>query len=74
MKYGIMGGFIKFAFAKTAFGYMEKELPEIDMPSYKKRVLAEYKAIVGEDTRHRKYERQYVRYDDVRRGVSDRAV
>ncbi len=46
MKYGIMGGFIRFAFAKTAFGYIEKELPEIDMPSYKKRVLKEYKAIV----------------------------
>ena len=46
MKYGIIGGFIKFAFAKTAFEYIEKELPEIDMPSYKKRVLKEYKAIV----------------------------
>ena len=47
MKYGIMGGFIRFAFAKTAFGYIEKELPEIDMRSYKKRVLKEYKAIVA---------------------------
>ena len=47
MKYGIMGGFIRFAFAKTAFGYIEKELPEIDMRSYKKRVLEEYKAIVA---------------------------
>ena len=46
MKYGLLGGFIKFAFAKTAFAYVEKELPEIDMASYKKRVLAEYKAIV----------------------------
>ncbi|MBR0142669.1 MAG: L-2-amino-thiazoline-4-carboxylic acid hydrolase [Clostridia bacterium] len=46
MKYGIMGGFTRFAFAKTAFGYIEKELPEIDMPSYKKRMLKEYKAIV----------------------------
>ena len=46
MKYGIMGGFIKFAFAETAFEYIEKELPEIDLPSYKKRVLKEYKAIV----------------------------
>ena len=24
MKYGIMGGFIKLAFAKTAFDYIEK--------------------------------------------------
>ena len=47
MKYGITGGFIRFAFAKTAFGYIEKELPEIDMRSYKKRVLKEYKAIVA---------------------------
>ena len=46
MKYGITGGFIRFAFAKTAFGYIEKEIPEIDLPSYKKRVLKEYRAIV----------------------------
>ena len=46
MKYGIMGGFIKFAFAKTAFDYIEKEIPEINMASYKKRVLKEYRAIV----------------------------
>ena len=47
MKYGITGGFVRFAFAKTAFGYIEKELPEIDMRSYKKRVLKEYRAIVA---------------------------
>ncbi len=46
MKYGIMGGFVKFAFAKTAFEYIGKEIPEIDMASYKKRVLKEYRAIV----------------------------
>ena len=46
MKYGIIGGFVRFAFAKTAFGYIEKELPEIDMQSYKKQVLKEYRAIV----------------------------
>jgi len=46
MKYGIMGGFIKFAFAKTAFDYVEKEIPELDMASYKKRVQKEYRAIV----------------------------
>ena len=39
MKYGIVGGFIRSAFSKTAFGYIEKELPEIDMQSYKKRVF-----------------------------------
>lgn len=26
MKYGMIGGFIKFAFAKTAFDYIEKEI------------------------------------------------
>lgn len=46
MKYGIMGGFIQFAFAKTALDYMEKEFPDMDMVSYKKRVLKEYRAIV----------------------------
>ena len=47
MKYGIIGAFIKLAFAKTAFGYIEKEIPGIDLPSYKKRVLSEYKASVA---------------------------
>lgn len=46
MKYGITGGFVKFAFAKTAFEYIEAALPETDMKSYKKRALHEYKAIV----------------------------
>lgn len=46
MKYGIMGGFIKFAFAKTAFDFIEKEIPGMDMVSYKKRVQKEYRAIV----------------------------
>ena len=46
MKYGIIGGFIKIAFAKTAFDYMEKAFPEMDMASYKNRVLKEYRAIV----------------------------
>ena len=46
MKYGILGSFIKFAFAKTAFDYVAKEIPEIEPVSYKKRVLKEYRAIV----------------------------
>lgn len=46
MKYGIMGRFIKFAFAKTAFDYLANEIPEIETASYKKRVLKEYRAIV----------------------------
>ena len=46
MKYGILGGFIRLAFAKTAFAYVEKTLPAPDMPAYRKRVLKEYRAIV----------------------------
>lgn len=46
MKYGLMGSFVRIAFAKTAFDFIEKEMPETDMTSYKKRVLKEYKAIV----------------------------
>jgi hypothetical protein len=38
MKYGAIGGFVQFVFAKTAFDYIEKVLPQTDMPSYKKRV------------------------------------
>ena len=46
MKYGIAGRFIKFAFAKTVFDHIERAVPEIDMASYKKRGLKEYRAIV----------------------------
>ena len=46
MKYGIMGGFIKLAFAKTAYDYIEKEIPEMDMASYRKRILKEDRASV----------------------------
>ena len=46
MKYGITGSFIKLAFAKTAFAYLEEAIPGLDMVSYKKRVLREYRAIV----------------------------
>ena len=46
MKYGLIGGFIRLAFAKTAFAYLEKAIPELDMDDYRKRVLKEYRAIV----------------------------
>ena len=46
MKYGLIGSFIKLAFAKTAFAYLEKAIPELDMDDYRKRVLKEYRAIV----------------------------
>ena len=35
MKYGLIGAFIKFAFAKTSFSYIEKAIPEMDMVDYK---------------------------------------
>ncbi len=47
MKYGLMGRFIKTAFGKTAFGYIERELPGLDLTSYRRSVLAEYRAIVA---------------------------
>lgn len=47
MKYGFMGSFVKLAFAKTAFSYLEQQLPSLDMAGYKRRALAEYKAIVA---------------------------
>lgn len=47
MKYGVMGSFVKLAFANTVFGYLEKRLPDLDMASYKRRALSEYKAIVA---------------------------
>ena len=47
MKYGVMGSFVKLAFAKTTFGYLEERLPELDMASYRRRALSEYKAIVA---------------------------
>ena len=41
MKYGAMGSFVKLAFAKTAFGYLEERLPNLDTASYKRRALLE---------------------------------
>ena len=50
MKYGILGGFIKLAFAKTAFSYMENAVPGLDMGTYRKRVLDRTKTLgYGDD-------------------------
>ncbi len=46
MKYGILGRFVRLAFAKTAFDYVGGQFPDLDLTDYKRRVLAEYKAIV----------------------------
>ena len=47
MKYGIIGSFVRLAFAKTAFDYIERQFPDLDLSNYRRRVLAEYKAIVA---------------------------
>ena len=47
MKYGIMGSFVRLAFSKTAFDYLAQQIPGLDLAGYKRRVLAEYKAIVA---------------------------
>jgi len=47
MKYGLIGGFIRLAFQKTAMDYMKKAFPGMDMGAYKKRVGREYRAIVA---------------------------
>ena len=47
MKYGITGSFVRLAFAKTAFGYIGSQYPDLDLADYKRRVLGEYKAIVA---------------------------
>lgn len=46
MKYGIVGTFVKTAFANTAFNFMKREVPELNIHEYKKKVIKEYKAIV----------------------------
>ena len=47
MKCGILGRFVRLAFAKTAFDYVGGQFPDLDLTDYKRRVLAEYKAIVA---------------------------
>jgi len=47
MKYGVMGSFVKLAFAKTAFDYLEEQLPGLDMAGYRRRALSEYKSVVA---------------------------
>lgn len=46
MRYGIIGRFVWAAFAKTAFSYMKRTVPEMDAADYKRRVLREYRAII----------------------------
>ena len=37
MKYGMVGGFIRLAFEKTATEYMQKAFPKMDMAVYRAR-------------------------------------
>ena len=46
MKYGMIGGFIRLAFEKTAMEYMRQAFPGMDMSAYRERVRREYRAIV----------------------------
>ena len=46
MKYGMIGGFVRLAFEKTAMEYMQKAYPNMDLPAYRARVRKEYRAIV----------------------------
>ena len=47
MKYGIMGRFVRLAFGKTAFDYVGAQYPGLDLADYRRRVLAEYRAIIA---------------------------
>lgn len=46
MRYGLMGRFIKLAFWKTAVDCIHREIPQLEMSSYQKRVRKEYRAIL----------------------------
>ncbi len=46
MKYGFVAKFIKVSFSKTAFNYLEREVPNLDIPSFRKKVFEEYRAMV----------------------------
>lgn len=46
MKYGLVAKFIKMSFAKTAFDYMAREVPSLDIPTFRKKVFREYRAMV----------------------------
>lgn len=46
MKYGLMGMLFSKMFAKTIYEYTEKAVPKIDISSFRKKHMAEYKALV----------------------------
>lgn len=46
MKYGITAIFIKVAFSKTAFHYMEKQASGLDIKDFRRKVFSEYREMV----------------------------
>lgn len=46
MKYGITAIFIKVAFSKTAFHYIEKQAPDLDIKEFRRKVFSEYREMV----------------------------
>lgn len=46
MKYGFMGRLFSAMFGKTVYEYTSKSIPQMDIRGFKKKHLAEYKAMV----------------------------
>ena len=46
MKYGFMGMLFASMFGKTIYEYTEKAVPQIKIPEFRKKHMAEYKAMV----------------------------
>ena len=46
MKYGITANFVKVVFSKTAFHYMEKQAPDLDIKEFRRKVFSEYREMV----------------------------
>ena len=46
MKYGVIARFVESAFSNTAYGYIRKTVPDIDIAEYKKGVRKEYRSII----------------------------
>lgn len=47
MKYGFMGRLFSAMFGKTVYEYTSKAIPQMDIRGFKKKHLAEYKAMVA---------------------------
>ena len=47
MKYGLMGRLFSSMFGKTVYDYTAKTVPQIDIRAFRKKHMAEYKAMVA---------------------------